>query len=130
MTVHNKQYLHTVQAAEDLSAQAARFRAITLGGTLVAANAAAGTSQRAAGLLASSCRSGEYASYIYKGLAKAQAGAAINTLGFPVMVGSSGYLFAAVSGGLHVGRAYSLAASGDLFEAIVDFATLPTWNGL
>lgn len=130
MTTHNEQLGYTVQAAEDLSGQSARFKAITLAGTLMPANPAAGTSQRVAGINITSARSGEYATYIYQGIVKAVAGAAVSTLGYPLMVGSSGFIFAAASGGAHIGRAISTAASGDIFDAFVDFKTLPAWTGV
>lgn len=129
MTTHNSQKAYTVAATEDLSAQATRFRAITLAGGIVPANAAAGTSARVAGILISSARSGEQATYVYEGIVKVQAGAAVNTLGFPIMVGSSGFLFAANSGFAHIGRALETAASGDTFQAFVDFKNLPMWAG-
>lgn len=130
MTTHNEQCVFTVQAAEDLSAQSARFKAITLAGTLMPANPAAGTSQRVAGVNITSARSGENATYVYQGITKAVAGAAISTLGYPIMVGSSGFMFAAASGSIHVGRAIETAASGDLFQCFVDFNTLPAWGGV
>lgn len=129
MTTTNRQELFTVTAAEDLSAQASRYRAITLGGTLVGASAAAGTSQRVAGVLISSARSGEAASYVYQGITKVIAGAAVSTLGYPLMVGSSGFVFAANSGFGHIGRALETGNSGDLIQAFVDFKSIPMWAG-
>lgn len=130
MTTSNRQDAYTVTATEDLSAQALRFRAITLAGTLFPASAAAGTAQRAAGILITSCRTGEQASYVYQGIVKVIAGVAVSTLGYPIRVGSSGFMFAAASGDVHQGRALETCASGDLVQAFVDFATLPTWGGV
>ncbi len=130
MTIHNKQDVYTVQATEDLSGQAARFKAITLAGTVVPTATAAGASARVAGINITSARSGEQASYVYNGITKVVAGAAISTLGYPIMAGSLGFMFAVVSGNNHVGRALTTAASGDLFVAFVDFMTLPNWNGV
>jgi hypothetical protein len=130
MSVHNKMSLYNVRATEDLSSQAVRFRAITVAGGLVPASLAAGASGRAIGILQSGGRSGEDVTYAYEGIVKCVAGAAISTVGFPIMVGSSGFIFAAASGFAHIGRALSVAATGDLFEANVDFRHLPLWTGV
>jgi hypothetical protein len=130
MSTSNNVELYTVQATADLSAQASRFRAITIAGTLVAANPVAGASGQAIGVLWSSTRSGDQATYAYQGIAKCVAGAAVSTLGYPVMTGSSGYFFAANSGFAHIGRALETAASGDLFQALVDFTQLSLWTGV
>lgn len=130
MTIHNKGETYTVTAAEDLSAQATRYKAITLAGTVVPAATAVGASARVAGINITSARSGEQATYVYTGITKVVAGAAVSTLGYPIMAGSSGFMFAVVSGNNHVGRALTVANSGDIFVAFVDFATLPNWNGV
>lgn len=131
MTTHNQSVLSMdVVAAEDLSAQASRFKAITLAGTIVPAATTAGASARAAGILVTSARSGENATYVVNGVVKVYAGVAISTLGYPIRVGSSGFVFAASSGDGHIGRAIDLAASGDLFRAFVDFTSLPAWAGV
>jgi hypothetical protein len=120
----------TVQAAADLSAQADRFKGVTLAGTLMPAATAAGASGRVGGILETSCRSGEYASLVYRGITKVIAGAAVSTLGYPIAVGSNGFVFAVASGAGHSGRALETAASGDLFQALVDFSTFPAWTGV
>lgn len=131
MTTHNSYMLTMdVVAAEDLSAQATRFKAITLAGTVVPAATAAGAAARAGGILITSARSGEAASYVVNGVVKVYAGVAISTLGYALRVGSSGFIFAAASGDGHIGRAIDLANSGDLFRAMVDFTTVPAWSGL
>jgi hypothetical protein len=129
MTTSNHQELYTVAATEDLSAQATRFRAITLAGGIVPTATANGASARVAGILITSARSGDQATYVYEGIVKCVAGAAVSTLGYPLMVGSLGYVFAANSGFSHIGRALETAASGDLFQANVDFSSLPLWSG-
>jgi hypothetical protein len=128
MTTTNESRLLAVVAASDLSAQATRYRAITLAGALVGA-VAAGAADRAIGILITSTRSGENASAVYDGLTKAMAGAAVSTLGYPVMVGSQGYIFAATSGGPHIGRAIETANSGDLFKVLVNFSNIALWTG-
>lgn len=129
MTVSNESRSYNVLATSDLSAQATRFRAITLNGVVVPTATAAGASAQAAGILTSSSRSGELATYVYDGLTKMVAGAAISTLGFPIMVGSLGFIFAASSGASHIGRTLEVAASGDLFMGHVNFQSLPLWSG-
>jgi hypothetical protein len=130
MTTHNQTVLaQTVTAAEDLSAASARFKAITLAGLIVPTATAAGASARALGINITSARSGEQATAVVNGIVKVVAGAAVSTLGYPIMVGSLGFMFAANSGFSHVGRAIETAASGDLFKAMVDFTSLPLWSG-
>ncbi len=133
MTVHNTHSLTlSVTAAEDLSTTGvagARFKAITLAGTVVPTATAAGASARAIGINITSARSGDQATAVVAGITKVMAGAAVSTLGFPIMVGSLGFMFAASSGFSHVGRALEIAASGDLFKAIVNFDSLPLWSG-
>jgi len=129
MAVSNEKREYTAQATADLTAQASRFRGVSIAGTLVAVNPVAGVSAQCIGILNTSARSGELFSYVYDGITRCVAGFAISTLAHPVMVGSSGYVFAAVSGGNSIGRALDTAASGDLFRAIVDFKTLAAWNG-
>ncbi len=129
MTIHNRTEAYTVTAAEDLSAASSLYKGITLAGTLMPANAAAGASSRVAGINVTQAKSGEQASYVYEGIVKVYAGAAVSTLGYPLAVGSSGFVFAAASGNWHCGRAVTTAASGDLFVAFVDFKTLAPWAG-
>lgn len=130
MTTHNQTILAlSVTAAEDLSAQATRFKAITLAGVVVPTATAAGASARAIGINVTGCRSGEQATAVVNGIVKCVAGVAISTLGFPIMVGSLGFMFPPVSGNNHIGRALETCASGDLFKALVDFSSLVPWNG-
>jgi len=130
MTTGNKlDLIIPVTATADLSAQSSRFRAITINGTLVAAATAAGANGQALGVLLSSARSGDTVSALAIGVTKIQAGAAVSTLGYPVMVGSNGFFFAANSGFSHVGRALETANSGDLFKAVLDFSNFPLWSG-
>jgi hypothetical protein len=125
MTTHNNQNLYTVQAGEDLSSQAARFKVITLAGTLFSGT---GTG-RAAGVNITSARSGEQASYVMNGITKVVAGGAVNTLGFPVAAASGGFMVAASSGGVAFGRALETCASGDLVQVMCDFRIPGFWSG-
>src|SRR5690349_13492684 len=130
MTVHNEFMALTVAAAEDLSTAASRFKAVTIAGTIMAANPAAGVSGRAIGINVGACRSGDNASIAYRGIVEVVAGTAITTAGYPAMVGSSGFVFAAASGFSHCGRFLDSCASGALVRALVDFSTFPLWSGV
>ncbi len=131
MATENEQKLISVAATADLSAQATRYRAVTIFGALVAANQAVGTGGGVAGILKSSTRSGETASLVYDGITKGVFGAAVSTAGWPIMSGSSGYLFAATSGGLTCGRLLDTsAASGDMAQIAVDLKTLQYFAGV
>ena len=127
MTTHNNTQQYTVQAAADLSGQSSRFAVITLAGTLFVGGAGSG---RAAGINMTSARSGEFATYQYAGIVKFIAGAAVSTLGFALAPSSGGFMVAATSGGLTFGRALETAASGDLFQALVDFSKVAAWPGV
>lgn len=124
MTTHGRQNAWTVNAAEDLSVASARFHAVSFGGLVVA------NTSRALGVLVTSARSGERISAVVEGVAKVVAGGAINTLGYPLTITTSGFFVAASSGGAMVGRATATCASGDLVEAFVDFHTIPAWPGI
>ena len=127
MTTHNETHSYTVPAAADLSA--AKFRAITVAGTILT-GPMNGPGGGAIGVLTNAPRSGDLATYVYAGIQKVLAGAAVATLGYPISVGSSGFFFATASGGNFVGRALETATSGDLFQAMVDFTQFPAWNGV
>lgn len=129
MTTHNETKSLTIAAAQDLSAPSSRFRAVTIAGTILANVAGGAPGGGPIGILNTSARSGELCSVQYQGIVKAVAGAAVSTLGYPLQASSGGYLFAAVSGGNHIGRALETAASGDLFQALVDFTTVAAWTG-
>lgn len=107
-----------VTATEDLSAAAQRFKGVTLNGTIAANNL------RAAGILRSGGKTGETVSVIYEGITKVVVGAAVNTVGYPLKLTTSGFVIAAASGDLTFGRSVTTAASGDLMQAMVDFKTL------
>lgn len=125
MTTHNDYDVYTAQAAEDLSSQFARFKVMTLAGTLFTGT---GTG-RAAGINITSARSGEMATYVTNGIAKVVAGGAVNTLGFPLAPASGGFMVAASSGGVTFGRALETCASGDLVQVMCDFRIAGLWSG-
>jgi hypothetical protein len=125
MTTLNRQNLYTVQAQADLSAQSSRFKVITLNGTLLAAAGFA----TCAGILQSSCRSGEYATYCYDGITKSVAGAAVASVGWPAKPASGGFLVPVASGDTSCGRFLELANSGDFVQVFIDFTQLAAWNG-
>lgn len=126
MTTHNYQDTYTVQAAADLSSQDARFKVITLAGTLFTGT---GTG-RAAGINITSARSGEQATYVMNGIAKVVAGGAVSTLGYPMAAASGGFMAAATSGGTSFGRALETCASGDLVQVMCDFRLATHWSGV
>lgn len=113
MTTHISETLLAVRATQDLTGF--KYRAVTFGGAVAA------TSLAAAGLLKYGCNSGYDASVIIEGITKGQIGAAVSTAGYPLMITTSGYLIAATSGQVTVGRAISTGASGDLIEVLADF---------
>lgn len=125
MTTHNNYDVYTATAAEDLSAQASRFKVINLAGTLFTGT---GTG-RAAGINITSARSGEQATYVTNGIAKVVAGGAVNTLGFPMAAASGGFMVAASSGGVTFARALETCASGDLVQVMCDFRIAGFWSG-
>lgn len=93
------------------------FKAGTLAGTLAASPLQAG------GVIRTTAQIGQGLSLIIDGECKIKVGGAVNTLGYPLTITTSGFFIAAtVSGGMTVGRNLTLAASGDLVRAIVDFS--------
>ena len=107
-----------VTAAADLDADAVKFKAITLAGTIAA------TPLLAAGILRHGAKNGEQVSVAYEGVFKAQFGTAVGTVGYPLTVTTSGFVIAASSGGATVGRSISVTASGDIAKAFFDFKSL------
>lgn len=114
--IHN--HALQVTAGADLSADAVKFKAVTLGGTIAA------TPLQAAGILRHGGRSGEQVTVYTAGVFKALFGAAVNTVGYPLTVTTSGFIIAASSGGQTIGRSRALVASGDIANAFFDFKNL------
>jgi hypothetical protein len=112
-----------VTAAADLSAQATRYKAISVAGTIAA------SALRAAGVLVTSTNSGHEATVRYKGEFKAQFGAGVTTAGYPLTVTTSGFITAAVSGGYAIGQSIAAATSGDIARALFDFSMPHYWAG-
>jgi hypothetical protein len=112
-----------VQAGADLSGEGSKFKAITIGGTIAAGP------NLAAGILRHGAQQGANVSLAYHGVTKVLAGAAVSTVGFPLKVTTSGWIIAAASGDVSIGRALATAASGDLVQAFVDFVSLGYWHG-
>jgi len=108
-----------ITAGADLDTPASRFKAVTIGGTI-----AASVTYQAAGILRHGGKTGETLSVIYEGITKVLAGAAITSGGLQLKITTSGYLIAAVSGDLSIGRSLSFCASGDLVQAWVDFKNI------
>jgi hypothetical protein len=104
----------TVQITQDML-----FKAGTLAGTLAASPLQAG------GVIRYTAQIGQGLTLIYEGECKVKVGGAVSTLGYPLTITTSGFFIAAtVSGGMTVGRNLTLAASGDLVRAIVDFSAM------
>ena len=92
-------------------------RAVTVGGTLAVSPALA------VGLVKTKSNTGQNFTVAYAGHSKGVAGGAI-TVGTVVGVSSGGWLIASAIGSTGVvGRALATAASGDLFEVAINFAT-------
>lgn len=124
MTIENDILMRSVVAAADLRADNFQFKAVTMDGTIAAAN------QRAAGLLRTGNVASGHLSVVYAGFTKALVGGAVNTVGFPLKITTSGFLIACVSGDTSIGRLSDrVAASGDLAEVMVDFKTFGYFGG-
>lgn len=126
MTIESEFQIWNVTATEDLSGAGARFKAVSIAGTIAA------TPSLAIGILRSAGASGAQVSAVVKGFTKAVVGAVVTTPGYPLKVAAtSGFLIAAVSGDVHCGRYLGTAAcaSGDLVPVLVDFSTKPAWPG-
>lgn len=108
-----------IVAGADLDTAASRFKAVTIGGTI-----AASVNYQAAGILRHGGKTGEALSVVYEGITKVMAGAAITSGGMQLKITTSGFIIAAVSGDLSIGRALSFCASGDLVQAFVDFKNI------
>ena len=116
MTTDSDFEMTTVSAGADLTGADKLFKAVAVGGTIAATNAAA------LGLLRSKGKSGESVSVAYAGEMKAYAGAAI-TAGDRVSITTSGFTIVAVDSRSTVGRALETAASGDLYRGLFNFAS-------
>jgi hypothetical protein len=92
----------------------AQFKAAAVGGTIAA------TSALTIGLIQNKPKNGEDLAVGYFGHMKGVAGAAI-TAGSRVMVTTSGYLIAATSGHVPIGKTLAAAASGAAVEGLFDF---------
>lgn len=119
MTTDLKFCAMPVVAGADLDTPASRFKAVTVGGTI-----AASVTFSSAGILRHGGKTGETLSVIYEGITKVLAGAAITSAGLQLKITTSGYLIAAVSGDLAIGRSLGFCASGDLVQAFVDFKNI------
>jgi hypothetical protein len=124
MTTDIKYCAIQITAGADLDTPASRFKAVTVGGTI-----AASANWAAAGILRHGGKTGETLSVIYEGITKVLAGGAITSGGLPIKITTSGFIIAAASGDVSIGRALAPCASGDLVQAFVDFKNLGFWHG-
>lgn len=124
MTTHIRHELLQLVAAEDLSGADKQFKIVNLNGTLAQAG-----SKQAVGPLFYGAVQSAHISAAYDGITKAYVGGAVSTPGFGLMVANSGYLVAATSGSVIIGRLTdAAAASGDIARIFVD--QVPTiWGG-
>lgn len=106
-----------VLAGADLSSS--QYKAVAYAGTIAASNSAA------AGILQNKPESGEDGTLTIVGRTFIRAGGAISAGGL-IMVTTSGWLTAVVSGSLPCGRAFEAITSGSIGEAYVNFATAKT----
>jgi hypothetical protein len=125
MTTHIREEVLQVTAAEDLSAAAMRYKAITYAGTIAA------DTKRVAGIMRFGANSGNVASAIIEGLTKGDCSTAVSTAGWPLKVVTSGWLAAAASGDQVIGRYIGqvATASGDRILIGLDCKVPVVWGG-
>lgn len=117
-TYVNRTITHTVKATADLSL--AKYKLVTLAGTIAQANTGFGV----AGLLETSVGSGYHHGVVAQGIAKAFAGVAVTSLGWPAAMANSGFITNAASGNFVVGRFLETCSSGDLVQVLIDAANI------
>ena len=118
MSVSGENRKVAVIAGADLRT-GAQFKCVAVGGTIAATNLAA------FGILENRPNTGENATVIYDGHAKAFVGAAVSA-GAALKVTTSGYLTSIASGDGAVAKALTAAGSGALCEVLCDFKTALT----
>ncbi len=118
MAVHGDNRVISVSAGADLSS-GCQFKAIAVGGTIAATNLAA------VGILTNRPKTGEGASLVFDGHAKAYVGGAVSA-GNALKVTTSGFLVVVASGDGAVAKAITAANSGSLCEILCDFKTALT----
>lgn len=123
MTTHIHEEFYGISATEDLSVAGAKYKCVTLNGTI------AQSTVRAFGILKYGASSGGNASVVYEGLTKAYVGGAVSTVGWPLTVSASGWVTAAASGNHTIGRVLAVAASGDVAAVAVDFKSTGIYIG-
>lgn len=105
-------------AAADMSS-GCQYKAVAIGGTIAANNTAA------VGILQDKPKSGEGGAAAFSGRSRYVAGAAVSA-GAGLMVTTSGYMIAVVSGSLPCGKALESVTSGSIGEGLFNFATAKT----
>lgn len=121
MTTEGKYCVETVEAAAEITNDML-FKGLTFGGTIAA------SALQCAGIIRSRAQARQGVSVVYEGVTKLKMGAAINTLGYPLTITTSGFGAAATSGSPHIGRSMATCASGDLLKVMVDFKHLSFWS--
>jgi hypothetical protein len=117
MTGHIIENKLQLVATEALNADGHLHKAVTINGTIAA------TPRTAVGLLKTLVNSGNHAPACYQGVTKGIVGAAVTTPGWPLTITTSGFLIAAASGNVSIGRyiGTGAAASGDMVALMADF---------
>ena len=119
MAVHGENRSIAVVAGADLRT-GAQFKVVGVAGTIAATNLAG------IGILQNRPNTGEGASVVYDGHAKAYVGGGAVSAGAALKVTTSGWLVAVASGDGAVAKAVTAAASGTLCEVLCDFKTTLT----
>lgn len=110
-----------ITANQDMTPAGTLHKAVTVNGTIAASCSLLG------GFSKSKSANGQSLRIAIQGVVKVVAGAAVSTVGYPVTVTTSGFVIAATSGGYTMGRAFTTAASGDLFPILADCQNLGTF---
>lgn len=122
MATMNRIQRTTIQATEDLSDK--QYRVISVAGAL-----SVGGPRLAAGIVLNKPNSGQLAEVAYSGEMKARFGLPVNanSPGIPVTTAGNGFIIAASSGDLSIGKLKSFGqgstnvASGEIATIIADF---------
>jgi len=117
MTTSGKATTETIVAANDFRVAGALNKVVNAAGDFTLINDA-----YAIGLALSQPNSGQHLTVGLDGVMKAYIGGAITSAGTILSVAASGFLVAAGSGDIGVGRTLALGASGDLVRCQLDFA--------
>lgn len=130
MSVTNYRSQIPLQAGADLSGADAKFRAVTIGGTIY--TGAAGAGAAIAGVNVDSARSGEWIGVVFAGFQKVRISGTVSTPGFPLAIGSGGAFLAAASGQTYCARYWeqTAASTGDLATVLLSIDNPAAFAGV